>query len=800
MSLFEWFRAPLSGQSTCSSAFKLASTTQCDVKSTVTVTCGSTFGLNFSQQFGVLYQQGLNQIKTGFSLSEGKHALLGDCLSTYKDVHCDKTKANHLIGELSASVMSTVENCWGNDRKLRAELKCISPSQVINGMLDNFYCKLKSQVSVHAGCGDISVALGIFAKSCFGSLIVCGSLDFNWYSKHCQKTKLWCDDSLDDLIVDLQDHFHHAECVRSPLILDLDGDGVETIGVSQGVYFDHDNNGFAEKTGWVGKDDGLLVIDKNHNGLIDNGTELFGNNTTDSAADGFAALSDYDSNHDGIIDAKDTQFANLKIWRDSNSNGITDAGELMTLWQAGVKSINLNYQTQNVTDAQGNSHDLTSTFTRWNGSQSSIDDVWFQVNEAQTADLNTVALSSEIKSMVDLDAFGNVHSLHQAMQQDTSGSLKALIQTFTQESNTSARQSMMDQILYSWTGVTDVSPTAYVDNDLQNFMGDGRKIAVLEKFLGEAFIGNACNGTASTNPNIPASHLLKVAYSELSEYMYAHLNLQSGQNPYLSLLNDQFDCQTSCSQVNIDQFKTQLLNDFATNQSATLTNLFDLGLTLKNTGATGMALLSAIKNWQVNDNTQLAAYIQEMDYVPVFGTKGNDLTLSAASSYQSVIFGGDGYDFINGGSGSDHIYGGNGGDIIYGNDGNDILNGGAGDDTYYFKPGDESDILIDTAGNDSIRVLTVSDESKLWFTKEGSNLVMSIIGTQDKMTIQDWYTDSANHIEQIRLQTNGKALSDTQIDTLVNAMASLTPPASGQTTLSAAYQDALSPVLASSWK
>ena len=69
-----------------------------------------------------------------------------------------------------------------------------------------------------------------------------------------------------------------AETSRSPLVLDLDGDGVETTSVENGTHFDHDGNDFAEKSGWVGSDDGLLVRDINGNGVIDDGTELFGNN------------------------------------------------------------------------------------------------------------------------------------------------------------------------------------------------------------------------------------------------------------------------------------------------------------------------------------------------------------------------------------------------------------------------------------------------------------------------------------------------------------------------------------------
>ncbi|VVM19280.1 Alkaline phosphatase (EC [uncultured Gammaproteobacteria bacterium] len=86
---------------------------------------------------------------------------------------------------------------------------------------------------------------------------------------------------------------------------------------NSGVYFDHDNNSFAEQSGWVGKDDGLLVFDKNNNGKIDDGSELFGNNTIlsngNKAANGFEALKDLDSNNDGKIDNQDTNFNNLKF-------------------------------------------------------------------------------------------------------------------------------------------------------------------------------------------------------------------------------------------------------------------------------------------------------------------------------------------------------------------------------------------------------------------------------------------------------------------------------------------------------
>jgi hypothetical protein len=104
-----------------------------------------------------------------------------------------------------------------------------------------------------------------------------------------------------------------------PLVLDLDGDGLELTRSDGGnVYFDIDHDGFAERTGWVGGDDGLLARDLNGNGKIDDITELFGN----AATPGFGVLATLDSNSDGKISATDSAFGTLRIWRDLD--GVTD--------------------------------------------------------------------------------------------------------------------------------------------------------------------------------------------------------------------------------------------------------------------------------------------------------------------------------------------------------------------------------------------------------------------------------------------------------------------------------------------
>ncbi len=148
---------------------------------------------------------------------------------------------------------------------------------------------------------------------------------------------------------------------RDPLALDLNGDGVvNTLPMSRNVHFDLDNSGFAEQTSWIAPEDGLLVLDRNNNNFIDGGAELFGTETLLSngkyAQHGFEALAEFDANHDGTVDANDSIYSSLRVWRDTNSNGIAEAGELKTLGALNIKSISTAYTNINIRDANNVDH------------------------------------------------------------------------------------------------------------------------------------------------------------------------------------------------------------------------------------------------------------------------------------------------------------------------------------------------------------------------------------------------------------------------------------------------------------
>ena len=171
----------------------------------------------------------------------------------------------------------------------------------------------------------------------------------------------------------------------SPLALDLNGDGVQTVALEQGTTFDLLATGTALRTGWLERSDGLLAIDLNGNRSVDSGAELFGNGTDmlggGKASDGWAALAQYDLNLDGLIDSLDEVFANLLVWQDIDGNGVSSSYELKTLADLDIVSIRLQADGQ-ATTQNGNVLRDYSWFSTSDGTEHQIVDAWFQISPA----------------------------------------------------------------------------------------------------------------------------------------------------------------------------------------------------------------------------------------------------------------------------------------------------------------------------------------------------------------------------------------------------------------------------------
>jgi hypothetical protein len=161
-----------------------------------------------------------------------------------------------------------------------------------------------------------------------------------------------------------------------PVVLDLANQGIRLTGLSSSqARFDADGNGVPNRIAWILPGEGLLAVDANESGTVDQTRELALSEWKPGARTDLQGLSAFDTNHDGALDGPDEEFGRFDIWRDSNGNGVSDPGELSSLVEAGVKSIQLASDGARSTLPDGSTIYGQGSFTRTDGSSGRLADV-----------------------------------------------------------------------------------------------------------------------------------------------------------------------------------------------------------------------------------------------------------------------------------------------------------------------------------------------------------------------------------------------------------------------------------------
>ncbi len=575
------------------------------------------------------------------------------------------------------------------------------------------------------------------------------------------------DEMADDEMDKAKDDFvnaGNAPAPRDPLVIDLGKPGIELTSVQNGVHFDLDNNNFAEQTSWIGTEDGFLALDRDNNGTIDNGSELFGDQVMlkngSKSSSGFEALADLDENGDGIIDADDLEFVNLKVWIDENHNGLSEISELKTLSELGIVSIRLDFSETNRTDDETGTLIAETAIVTLVGKNADgtdkttdISEFWFPVDTSDTTQGNGDDIVATI---------GNVPDIMKAISEDKTGELAALYDSFDNAQSITDKRYYLKKILYFITDAADISVNSRGGNI------DARDLRVIECFMGTEFVGI----DGGNCPNVNAANILKSMYVRIENLYFNIINHKTESGSYMDNIFV-YTHKSGRKTVNVVLFNLYIFNMLyegkdvelmlygaatylRTYDSANGTSTFDVFseyysslsdyfaeiMELAKTGSTYLGTLSADSYNGTNNN----------DFI--FGENGND-TLRGGNGMDN-IFGGEGSDTLYGDAGNDTLYGndgndtllgGSGNDLIYGENGDDVLDGGIGDDTLYggygndtyvFAKGYGNDTIIDTDGLNTLRLKGLNPNDILVNGTGEYDATITIKGTNDTLVIKDF--------------------------------------------------------------
>lgn len=588
---------------------------------------------------------------------------------------------------------------------------------------------------------------------------------------------------INNLLQDAIDGLLAALGFSSPLVFDLNHNGtIDLISLANSAtFFDLTGDNTANHSGWVQSGDGLLAIDTNQNGAIDNGTELFG--TATGAANGFLALAAYDSNGDGSITNTDAAYNDLLIWQDANTNGYTESGELLTLSSLGITSVSLTYTNVNQTN-QGNAVLQTGTFVQ-NSSTYAVHDVYFATDNANSIYVGNVTPIEAASYLPASRGYGTLPELRLAMSLDHTGTgnLLDLVSTLAAKDfavlfdSTSSITTDVKNILFRWAGVDGVAANS------RGGLVDARELGFLEALSGTQFLQR---GIYSNPVGHEAAYSIQESFRMALNHFTAKFMVQAAGgglftgNFIYDPTADSFSGITGLDSTALSSLQTEaagLANTAA--RQVFWENVVRMVEYTVGTANLSAPTLAALENAITGSDATLDLQDDILPALPFTrplgvnenGTTGNDTV--SGSSGDDIVNGKGGNDTVNGLTGNDDVRGEGGNDILNGSTGNDYLRGGDGNDIYNYALGDGQDTLREE-GNAST---DLADKivfgagivlSHLTLTRTGnSDLVIDInTGSQTaKLIIEDQFNGTGS-VETIQFSDNSTYSLTTQAYTL----------------------------------
>ncbi|WP_162929974.1 calcium-binding protein [Vibrio sp. Evd11] len=585
-----------------------------------------------------------------------------------------------------------------------------------------------------------------------------------------------------------------------PIILDLDGDGVELTALDESsTFYDISGDGYRNKIGWADKDDGILAFDKNSDGFIQDRDEIAFVDYKEGAETDLEGLTAFDSNNDGVLDNKDKQWNQFGVWQDHDQDGISDEGEFKSLDEMGITSIDLSSDGEEH-DNNGNIVYGLGSYTRSDGSTHTFADTGLQysdfsyrANDDNSIDIKTDGMGIKVLA----DDSDNTFTVSEGEFEMVLGGTG---------SDTITVDTKQGIVLDGGKGDDHL-----IGGDGNDWLIGGKGADRLEGGAGSdiLFIDRLDLGRGE----IDGGEGFDIAVVEGNEAIEINASQHDLEAVYSSSGNDKL---TSSGDVGVMLYGGDG-DDIISGSSGADLLQGDAGADIINGGeGDDYLIVDELDTWHGGDGYDTAIFnsthdlnidLRQHSVERFIAGGGNDTIISgetnniiASGAGDDTIDSGAGADTILAGKGDDQIKAGDGADFLSGGQGNDDLQGGDGDDTYFFARGDGQDSILDQSiqnvtetytqtvkrrpsfgkfslyvnekrtrtrtvakevdgGDDTLQMGATISMGDLFATTQPDRLTIRLNESsgsdqlsEDAVTVRNW-SDSKNRIEFIELET-----------------------------------------------
>ena len=325
------------------------------------------------------------------------------------------------------------------------------------------------------------------------------------------------------------------------------------------------------------------------------------------------------------------------------------------------------------------------------------------------------------------------------MALDESGTLKALVEQFAEETNIENRKAILLNIIYHWSGVQNMDPNGRDPTQVYGkVIDDTRKLEALEEFMGKEYLGTWCWGERDPNPHGKAAPYILRAFDILFNDIYNELLSQTHYKTLLENITMTWLSDDQCWQVDVSEVISNFQQLYAENHENGIASLREFEAIIKSINIPSITTIyEAFRSYGSLTGNDLDIMFAKFGYT--YGTDLND-DLTGTSDVDEInglagndsIYGGAGNDTLDGGTGNDNIFGEDGNDILIGGEGNDYLIGGNGADTYIFNPGFGNDAIDNSDDNASANEPDIIQfgegilASKTTLGRQGYDLIITV--------------------------------------------------------------------------